>query len=965
MTEDRWRRIEEIFHGALEQAPEERAGYIAAACGTDSGLRKEVESLLAKDPSSPDLVFNNPTVDLPHSAINRLETGARLGPYEIESRIGAGGMAEVWKARDTRLGRPVALKISRTDFSRRFEQEARTVAALNHPHICTLYDVGPNYLVMEFINGKPLQEVIPGKGLPLSDALNYAGQIADALAAAHTAGIVHRDLKPGNIMVTEGNVVKVVDFGLARVVMPEFSKPSDPNPLTARGEIVGTVSYMSPEQAEGKNIDARSDVFSFGAVLYEMLTGARAFHGTSLASTLADIIHIDPRPASEIAGPLPRDLETLLARCLRKDPSRRWQTMADVRVALLDLKEDSAARRAIAPPAPASGPFRNLASLRSLPWILAGIAVVALAVLAGYLFRRQPVERAVLRYTLPLPAKTSELRDFVVSPNGHYLAIDAAEQGAGTMIWVRALDSLDAQPLAGTEDAMYPFWSPDSRWIAFFSHDKLKKIAASGGPVQTLCDAPTARGGTWNRAGTILFAGDNGVNGLSRVRDAGGPTALVTKVEAGTHRWPWFLPDGIHFLYMAGRGPNNGIHLASLGPEAALKDKRLTTDESRPSYAAPSAGQRDGFLLFVRERTLMAQPVNPKTFEPEGELFPVAEQVSRGYDYGTALYSLSENGILVYQKGRSSEARQYTWFDRTGKEVGRVGNSMRSLNSFAISPDRKRFVLERPSDSGSGTDLWLADIARGTESRFTFDPSLNSGPVWSPDGTRIAFESNRGDGTARVYQRRTNNMGADELLWENKTGVAAQDWSPDGKYIIFRPVRGPMDLWALPLSGDRKPIRLVASPSAAETLTMGQVSPDGHWLAYATNASGLFQVMVQPFAPAFEKPLAAKWQISTGGGAQPRWRGDGKELFYMAPDGKLMAVEVNTSVESFEHGTPHALFASPADAPTGPMSWSYVPSPDGARFLIRTPATPSESPSLTVIVNWPASADPKSLSTNP
>jgi eukaryotic-like serine/threonine-protein kinase len=956
MTEERWRRIELVFHAALEREPRERVEYVAAACGADEDLRKEVESLLAKDPSSPELVFNQPTVDLTHSAINRVETGARLGPYEIESRLGAGGMAEVWKARDTRLGRLVALKVSKTEFSRRFELEARTVAALNHPHICTLYDVGPNYLVMECVNGKPLRELIPRKGMPLPAALNYAGQIADALAAAHAAGIVHRDLKPGNIMVTEDGVVKVVDFGLARVVMPEFPTPDDPNPLTAKGEIVGTVSYMSPEQAEGQNVDARSDVFSFGSVLYEMLTGARAFQGTSLASTLADIIHVDPRPASEIAGPLPRDLEILLARCLRKDPSRRWQSMADVRVALLDLKEDSAARQVMATQNPARG-LSRLAGLRVLSWIIAGVAIVALAAVAVVNFRRLPAEHAVLRYTLPLPAKTSDLREFVLSPDGHYLAMDAAEQGAAPMLWVRALDSLDAQPLGGTEDATYPFWSPDSRWIAFFSHDKLKKIAVSGGPVQTLCDAPTARGGTWSRGGIIVFAADNGNNGLSRVPETGGAPALVTKVEAGTHRWPWFLPDGRQFLYMAARGPSNGIHLASLDSEpGSVKDKRLVADESNPSYVAPSAGEGFGFLLFVRERTLMAQPVNPKSLETQGELFPVAEQVSRGYDYGSALYSLSDNGVLAYQKGRSSEARQYTWFDRAGKEVGRVGGTMRSLNSFSVSPDRKRLALERPSDSGSGTDLWLADLARGTESRFTFDASLNSGPVWSPDGARIAFESNRGDRTARMYQRRANNTGTDEVLFESKLGVAAQDWSRDGKYIIFRPVRGAMDLWALPLTGEKKPIRLVATPGVAETETMGQLSPDGRWLAYTTNASGLFQVMVQPFAPAFEKPLAAKWQISTAGGAQPRWRGDGKELYYMAPDGKLMAVEVKAALESFEHSTPQALFASRADAPTGAISWSYVPSPDGNRFLIRTPVSPADSAALTVVVNWPLAA---------
>jgi eukaryotic-like serine/threonine-protein kinase len=943
MTSQRWRQIELVYHAALEREPEVRAEYIADACGGDQDLRKEVESLLAKDPSSPELVFNR-------ALTATLVTGARLGPYEIESRIGAGGMAEVWKARDTRLDRPVALKVSRTEFSRRFELEARAVAALNHPNICTLYDVGPNYLVMEFVNGKPLQELIPRKGLPLAEALNYAGQIADALAAAHTAGIVHRDLKPGNIMVTAEGTVKVVDFGLARVAVPEFEKSGDTDPLTAKGEIVGTVCYMSPEQAEGQNVDARSDIFSFGSVLYEMLTGVRAFHGTSPASTLGNIIHKDPRPAQEIAGPLPHDLETLLARCLRKDSARRWQSMADIKVALLDLKEDSAARELVADSRPRPRGLGRLARSRDLAWTLATAGIIAAAILAAVHYSEQPPQRNVLRYTLPFPDRTTDVREFVISPDGHYLAMDAGDQGSPRRLWVRALDSLDAQPLTGTEDASYPFWSPDSRWIGFFSHDKLKKIAVNGGPVLTLCDAPTGRGGTWGRSGVIVFAADNGNNGLSRVSETGGAPALLTKVELGTHRWPWFLPDGRHFLYLAARGKNNGIHLASLDSQ---EDKRLVADESNPAYRAPSGGDHFGFLLFVRERTLLAQPVDPNSFEPQGELVPVAEQVSQGYDYGSRLYSVSQN-VLVYQKGRAGEGRQHSWFDRTGKEVVHAGGTMRSLNSFSISPDGKRLATEHPSDSGSGTDLWLADLEHGNESRFTFDASLNSSPVWSADGARIAFESNRGDGNARLYVRRSNNTGPDELLFESKFGVTPQDWSRDGKYLIFRPVRGAIDLWALPLAGDRRPIRLVETPRVAETDTMGQLSPDERWLAYATNASGLFQVMVQPFAPAFEKPLAAKWQISMAGGAQPRWRGDGKELYYMAPDGKLMAVEVKATLDTFEHGTPQALFRSPADAPTGAVSWSYVPSPDGNRFLIRTPSgAAAESPVLTVVVNWP------------
>jgi Tol biopolymer transport system component len=485
---------------------------------------------------------------------------------------------------------------------------------------------------------------------------------------------------------------------------------------------------MSPEQAEGQNVDARSDVFSFGSVLYEMLTGERAFRGNSPASKLGNIIHNDPRPAREILGPLPRDLETLLSRCLRKDPARRWQSMADVSVALLDLKEDSRARQ------PLAAPSGRLARSSTLPWMLAAAGMIAAAALALFHFNEQPPERGVLRYTLPFPDKNSDAREFAISPDCRYLAMDAGGEGSPHRLWVRALDSLSAQPLAGTDDAAYPFWSPDSHWIAFFSRDKPKKISANGGPVQTLCDAPTGRGGTWGPSGVIVFAADNGNNGLSRVSETGGTPALVTRVELGTHRWPWFLPDGRHFLYLAARGPSNGIHLASLD---SRQDKRLVADESNPAF------DQSGFLLFVRERTLMAQPVDPKTLDTRGELFPVAEQISQGFVYGSKLYSVSANGVLVYQNGRAAEGRQHTWFDRAGKEMTHAGGIMRSLNSFSVWPDGKRLATEHPSDSGSGTDLWLADLTHGpqlgNESRFTFDPSLNSSPVWSPDGARIAF----------------------------------------------------------------------------------------------------------------------------------------------------------------------------------------------------------------------------------
>jgi eukaryotic-like serine/threonine-protein kinase len=874
-----------------------------------------------------------------------LKPGDKLGPYEILAPIGAGGMGEVYRARDPRLNRDVAIKVSAAQFSERFEREAKAIAALNHSNICQIYDVGPNYLVMEYIEGEA-----PKGPMPIEGALRIARQIADALEAAHDKGIIHRDLKPANIKVKSDGTVKVLDFGLAKIAAaPAGQGENSPTltiGMTEAGMILGTASYMAPEQARGKEtVDKRADIWAFGVVLYELITGQRLFKGEDVGHTLAAVIMQDP----DLSG-VPAQVLPLLKRCLEKDPKKRLRDIGDME---LLLSHDSGGAEPVASTAPLPERFGKL-------WpVAAGLLALTAAALAFVHFREQPPERQVLQYTLAPPEKASNVQYLAVSPDGHSVVIQATGE-AGQRLWVRSLDSLQTQALAGTDNAAYPFWSPDSRYIAFFAQDKLVKISVNGGPTQALCDAPNSRGGSWGRDNVIVFAPGNGNNGLSRVPAVGGVPVPVTKNEGnGTHRFPLFLPDGRRFLYLANNGANgrkdDGIRLASLdSPE----ERRLVLDESKPDYLPPSAGHPLGHLLFVRQQTLMAQPVDPQSLEPKGDLFPVAERISRGNSNGNYLSSVAANGLLLFQSGGSAGGNQHVWFDRTGKEAGTVGSTVPSRNSIALSPEGKRVVIERVADQGS--DLWITDMEHsGTETRLTFDPSNNSQPVWSPDGSKVAFARDRG-GTLNLYQRSSNGTGQDELLFESKETKSPFDWSRDGKFLIFGSLgaKTNVDLWALPMTGagadkpgDRKPILLLQTPYAE---SQGQLSPDSRWLAYTSNESGNSQVYVQPFIPGWDKPITGKWQISTAGGTQPRWRGDGKELFYVAPDRKLMAVEVKAAAQSFDRGTPQALFETRTlilAATT--FSFGYVPRADGKQFLMPVAAgTLGETPPLTVVVNW-------------
>jgi Tol biopolymer transport system component len=783
---------------------------------------------------------------------------------------------------------------------------------------------------MELVEG----ETLAGP-LPLETTLKYAAQMIDALEAAHEKGIVHRDLKPANVKITPEGVVKVLDFGLATAASDDAPRDSELSPtLTIRatqvGVLMGTAGYMSPEQARGQRVDKRADVWAFGVVLYEILTGKRLFEGDTVSDTLAHVLTKDPDLES-----VPPKVRKLLRRCLQRNLKLRLKDIGEARF----LLEDD----------PAGLPLKAQAEGLNhlwIPWALAGALALGAAALAFLHFREQPPEKQVLQYTMAAPEKAKNVQEFALSPDGHYLVMRAFGDGA-PRLWLRALDSLQSQPLAGTENASYPFWSPDSRWIAFFADNTLKKISVNGGPAQTLCPA-RGQGGTWNRDGVIVF-GAFGVpaTGLFRVPQAGGVPVQLSKLVLGAHRMPVFLPDGRHFLYTAIGGQENGIYLASVDSK---EQRRLVLDESKPEYF-------DGHLLFVREQTLMAQPLDPKSLEATGDLFPAGrvEQVASGRNPADYSYSISTQGVLTYQTSAGGGGgRQYLWFDRAGKEVASVGGAVRSINSFALSPDGKRLVTERMSQ-GASSDLWITELERSnTEARFTFDNSRNTHPVWSPDSSKVVFSSSRG-GNYSLYQRAANGPGQDELLLESKNPKAPWDWSRDGRFVIYMEAdpKTKEDIWALPMTADKKtPIKL-ASLASEYRETQGQLSPDGRWLAYVSDESGGFEIYVQPFEPAWEKPVTGKWKISAMGGTQPRWRSDGRELFYVAPDRKLMSVDIKTAAQTFDWGAPQRLIDSRSDVVGNSTQWGYVPSADGKRFLISAaPGAIDQAPPLTVVVNW-------------
>ncbi len=870
-----------------------------------------------------------------------------IGQYSVVSKIGEGGMGEVWRARDTKLGRDVAIKVLPVAFStdaerlRRFEQEAQAAGALNHPNILVIFHIGTHegapYIVSELLEGETLRDRMAGAALPQRKALDYGLQIARGLAAAHEKGIVHRDIKPDNVFVTNDGRVKILDFGLAKLTGAADAQSQTEVPTrkvnTDPGTVMGTMGYMSPEQLKGQPADHRSDIFSFGAILYEMLSGKRAFRGDSTAETISSILREDPPELSETNKTISPALERVVNHCLEKNPEERFHSASDLGFAIEALSGSatlSGSTTTILAALPAAKRKR-----RELVAWTAAVLCLLLAIALGLLyFRRTPAEERPMRFVIALPEKATDISVPVISPDGRTVAFLASFEGK-RFIYARPLDSLTAQRLAGTDNATFPFWSPDSHYLAFFTDNKLKKIEATGGSPQTLCEVRSPGSGTWNRDGVILFGAENAP--IQRVSASGGTPTPALKLDESRketgHYSPSFLPDGRHFLYESWvtTSEDSGIFVTSLD---GSDRKLLLKNDSNAIYAAP------GFLVFARETTLMAQPFDAAKLQFTGEAVPVTEQVVFTGQYSYSNFSISDNGTMVFSTGSISN-RQLVWFDRQGESLGPVGPPG-EYNDIVLSPDEKRVATQRILNGNS--DIWLLDLARGVPSRFTFDAVTDDDPVWSPDGNTIVFSSTR-SGRFDLYRKVSSGAGNEEVISKSEADKEGTDWSGDGRFILFDQAgsNGGTDIWILPLAGDGKPSLLLQSPFSEH---QGHFAPDSKWFAYTSNESGRDEVYVQSFPPS-----GGKWQVSTGGGAQPFWRHDGKELFYIAPDRKLMAVDV-TLGSTFETSAPKTLFQTQVIRYEAPNR--YLVSRDGQRFLINSPVEELSQTPVTVILNWVA-----------
>ena len=877
--------------------------------------------------------------------------GKTVGPYQILSAIGAGGMGEVYKARDSRLDRTVAIKVlvahlaDRADVRERFDREARTIAGLNHPHICTLYDIGhqdgTDYLVMEYLEGETLAERLKKGPLPMERVLQYAIEISDALDKAHCKGITHRDLKPGNIMLTKSGA-KLLDFGLAKLrqesspTIPFSEVVTEQSAQTAEGTILGTLQYMAPEQVEGKAADARTDIFAFGAVVYEMATGKKAFVGKSQASLIAKILETDPPPISSLQPMTPPALDRLVRKCLAKEPEKRWQAASDVCDEMKWIAEQGEGTQAAMP---ASGSIAKRGLREHLGWFVAAVAIVVAAALAAAFiyFRRTPAEAKAIRFTVSPPEKQTfpviaNTPSFLsVSPDGSKLAFVAVDANSHSMLWIRDLDSQTARPIPGTDDSSAPFWSPDSRFIAFSDNSSLKKLAIAGGPAETITASPASGGGTWNRDGVILFAAGAFGGPILRVPSAGGSATPVTSLDASRyefgHVWPTFLPDGRHFLYSA-RNPNVGKSALYVGSLDSKESKLLLNTNSMALFSPP------GYLLFVRGGTFLAQPFDADRLEFKGEAIPIAEGVQFSPLNGRAAVAVSENGVLAYRAVPVAGQIKLVWVDRKGAEQP-LAAPPHAYRNPRLSPDGQRVAV---TIDELGSQEWVLDISRGTLTRLTFDGNYNGGAAWTPDGKKITFGSDRA-GTRNLFWQLADGSGGVERLTTSDRTQVASSWSPDGQTLSFEETSAGtgFDLWVFRL-GDRKfqPFLQTRFNEIAP-----RFSPDGRWLAYASDESGRFEIYVQPYPGP-----GGKWQISTEGGREPVWARNG-ELFYRNGE-KTMVVETTTR-PTFSAGNPKVLFEGRyANYQSLP---DYDVTPDGQRFLFLKAGEEARS-EINVVLNW-------------
>jgi len=957
MTPEHWEQVTLLHRAALQHEESQRAAFLHDACAGDEVLRCEVESLLAYEGKAENFM-EVPALGVVAKQIAErqalrmvLRSSTKLGPYEILSPLGAGGMGDVYRARDSKLNRDVALKIlpamftDDTERMARFRREAQVLASLNHPNIGSIYGLEESnnlhVLVLELVEGPTLADRITGSAIPLEEALTIARQIAEAMAYAHEKGVTHRDLKPANIKITPEGDVKVLDFGLAKVLQGDKHLDSDSsysptftNPTTHEGMILGTPAYMSPEQAKGKPVDKRADIWAFGVVLYELLTGGHLFQRETVSDTLAAVLKGEPD-----WDRIPVKVRPLLQRCLEKDPKRRLRDIGDMHL-LLET---------------ASVPVQT-----HRPWLARGavaVFLVAFAALSIVHFRERPLLSAPVQFQISPSGTLPQGDAFAVSPDGRHLAFAATGSDGIARLWIRNLDSLEVRALSDSYPASVKprgvvppfFWSPDSRFIGFQSGGKLARIEISGGPAQTLCDVQgTVVGGSWNRDSVIVFA-DN-TRGLMQVSAAGGVASPLTTFDPSrkevVHALPSFLPDGRHFLYLrASSTPeNSGVYVGSLNTKPEEQNsRRLLAATSGPVYV-PSSDSDSGQVLFLRQGTLMAQPFDAHRLEPSGEVVPIVEQVGSYIDYG--LFSASSSGVLVYRSG-AGQSYQLTWLDQQGRVLATVAEPGR-YNSLALSPEGRRVAVSRTNPENTPNwDVWLLDVGRNTSTRLTYDQVRATFPVWSADGSSVVFDSIHG-GEVNLYLKLASGAGDERLLLKSTAGDKyATSWSRDGRFLLYTAEnpKTKSDIWVLPLQGDRKPIPFLHTEFNESS---GQFSPDGHWIAYTSDESGSDEIYVREFSSGTDQgswDAAGKWLISKGGGTDPRWRGDGKELFYVASDGKLMSVDISAK-PLFEAGAPRSLFQLPPGFIGGDVT------ADGRRFLVGVPVAQSASVPFTVVLNW-------------
>jgi serine/threonine protein kinase len=903
-----------------------------------------------------------------------LTAGTKLGPYEVLAPLGAGGMGEVYRAKDTRLDRTVAIKVlpshlsSNPELKQRMEREAKAISALQHANICTLHDIGTqdgtDFLVMEYLEGQTLAERLAKGPLPLDQVLKIATEIAQALEKAHQHGIIHRDLKPANIMLTKAGA-KLMDFGLAKpelAIAPQAVGPFTPStptmnlasltaavsPLTQKGSIVGTFQYMAPELLQGAEADARSDLFS--CVLYEMLTGRRAFEGKSQLSVFTSILEKDPEPIT-VAQPLaPPMLDRVVRACLAKDPADRIQSAHDVAMDIRWIAESTSAESASVDSAK---PFSQLSKSWAV-WAAALLLVfIALAGLAGYRWAKSSEEPLSIHAEIPPPDKfsldtTGDAGGMpVLSPQGDKIAF-VAHSGETKVLWVRSLNSDLAQALDGTAGAAHPFWSPDGRYIGFFAGAKLLKIAATGGPVATLADAPNSRGGSWSTNDVIVFAPDF-TGSLSKVSAQGGASegaTVIDRTKHTTHRWPWFLPDGKHFIFIAtshtgGDAKQNGIYFASVdGPETHL----IVATDSAAQYAS-------GYLLYRVNTALVARPFDPKNGTVAESTIPLVNNLRDDVGVWRSIFAVSQNGLMIYQPGSIDSAKsRLVLFDRSGKTLADYdpqeattanARALLGVRDVRLSPDNKRVAFAR------GTDVWTLDLERKTKTRITFDQQVIQEPSWSPDGQSLIFSAlvTSGGGNVEIRSKSADGSGPEKVLVQ-QNNYHIPGWSPDGKYITYLWGEGEkmVSLWIKPVNGDAKPVAAVQPPSAQSNLSAYRISPDGHWVAYASDESGQQDIYITTFPEG-----KGKWRVSANSGAYPAWSGDGKELFFKNLSDDILVCTVTPKASDVEVGAPQRLFhaASPG------IGIAFDVSSDGKRLLVNHSVEEAQVP-LQLITNWPA-----------